>query len=93
MKQLLITLAAFALTACGSEGMQTERSSNGNEAKLIAIVKHCELWRVEDGSIRSVYMSICDGTTSSSTQHSETCGKSCTRTVQTVGTISKESAE
>lgn len=92
MNKILYPILAMMLSACGSEGMQTERSANGAEAKLIAVVKQCELWRVNDGNIRSVYMSICDDQVSGSTQYSENCGKGCTRLVQTTGQLTDRPA-
>lgn len=68
MRNLLILVPVLALAACGSESMDTNYSENGTKASLIAKVKDCELWKVRDGSIRHVYMNICETSNGGTTQ-------------------------
>lgn len=63
MKLMLLAAAIsslIVLSGCGKQkSMSTETSANGAEAKLIAVVKGCSLYRIWDG--RDVYMAVCDG--------------------------------
>lgn len=63
MKLMVLAVAIsslIVLSGCGRQkSMSTEVSPNGAEAKLIAVVKGCQLYRIWDG--REVYMAVCDG--------------------------------
>ena len=84
MKKLLLIALTLPLIACGAEGIRSEQSSNGVSSTLIATVEGCNVWRIRDGNMRSVYATICPSSTSNS--WSESCGKSCieTKTLDTV---------
>lgn len=80
MKTILALVVALALAGC-NDAMETQTSANGAEAKLIAEVDGCRLWRVYDGSY--VYLARCpEG--ASGTQHDVSCGKNCTEPQFTV---------
>lgn len=75
-------MGMLMLAGCGQDAMQVERSQNGAEAQLIAVVEGCRLWRVYDGN--RVYIAVCDGK-SADVQSRVSAGKNGTRPQYTVG--------
>lgn len=65
------------LAACKAAPIETASAgADGRTVELIATAPDgTKLWRFEDGSKRTVYFA------SSGTQHDESCGKGCTRSV------------
>lgn len=79
--KILVLSSLLALAGC-NEAMDVQVSKNGAEAKLIAEVDGCRLWRLNDGW-RDVYVARCpEGAVG--VQHEVSCGKSCRRAEFTV---------
>lgn len=76
MKRLLMLTGLLALVGCGNDAMEIVRSENGARADMIAVIKGCEVYRLNDG--RHVYVTICPNG-SANAQHQVSCGKGCTR--------------
>lgn len=85
-KHILAASALLALTACGHSQSNTADSDldtrvDAGDVALYAIAPDgTRLWAVKGRGGRTVYFA----SSGTSTSHSETCGKNCTRTVDDV---------
>lgn len=84
MRAAIVASLALALSACGATPIATVDTGNpGATADLIAKVDGCHIWRVRDGNERTIYFARCEhGATG--TEWQESCGKRCSRSVQTI---------
>jgi len=82
----VIAIAALAaLAACYSDPIERRTTDNPNiDVSLLLTVEGCRVYRFEDA--RAVYVTICGDkrTASTASSHYESCGKSCTHTVDDV---------
>ncbi len=78
-----VTLSAFMLVSCAKDPISTETTENPQIPYSVLFNRHgCEVGRFSDSG-RSVYVTLCpeNGTSKSHTRYTESCGKSCTHTV------------
>ena len=88
-KHLKIAAAAFmavaALAGCARAPMETQPTENPDISYSVLFNRHgCEVGRFYDHG-RPVYVTVCpdSGVSASQSSHTESCGKSCMRTVDT----------
>jgi len=71
----------LVLFGCGAHSI--DEADTGNRevtAEKLAVIEGCNLYRVRDGSRRTVYVTICPGSVANASWQ-ENCGKNCTRQV------------
>lgn len=82
MKRLLSLLAVLVLVvACSKDPIAVERTNNPN-VNVSLMIEHdgVRVWRFEDGT-RVVYFTTPTGDVTE--HHTESCGKNCSRRVET----------
>ena len=85
MKRLMLVVAVMMLAGCveKAEPVRTEYSTNPQvPVSLLFEYDGCKVYRFYDAG-RSRYLSKCENVSSSSvsSEYTESCGKSCSRTV------------
>lgn len=86
------SLVAASLAGCGATPISKAQTGNPEvEAGLIARIEGCNLYRIYDNGSR-VYMTVCRGQ-AERTRWTESCGKGCTRTVETLNGLPEEVAQ
>lgn len=81
MKPLIFALSAIALIACDAKPAEESRvvgPQGSYKVDRLFTVDGCTVYRFDDGG-RSRYFTNCGG--SAMSEHTESCGKGCTRHV------------
>lgn len=84
MTTLLMSIVVVAITACTAPTEEEVVKSNSDEARLVAVVDGCRLWRVDDRYGDKPYFARCpEGAATTFEEHRS--GKHSTKTTSTIG--------
>lgn len=77
----LITAVALPLVACEAEPVSTQSSDNPQvPVSHLLTIEDCKVYRFDDAN-NWRYVTICPNSVMTGSDRTESCGKSCTRTV------------
>lgn len=79
MRKSIIVGAALLLAGCGADPISKTDTGNPRfTASIIGKVDGCDIWRMQDGSARTLYFARCGSRTMANIGAVESCGKNCT---------------